>query len=86
MGSIRTLADLKQVKQTLADQHARLEAEAAEKKAALALQLANKNLFASSIGIVQPMLNVPKVLSKKSNQSPIPCSKSVTMRPCCVSL
>ena len=72
MVSIRTLADLKQVKQTLADQHARLEAEAAEKKAALALQHANKNLFASSIGIVHPMINKPKVLSKTKQPEPNP--------------
>jgi DNA-nicking Smr family endonuclease len=72
MASIRSLADLKQVKQTLADQHARLEAEAAEKKAALALQLANKNLFASSVGIVQPMINKPKVLSKSKQPEPNP--------------
>jgi hypothetical protein len=42
MAWIRSLADLSQVKQTLADQHARLAAEAAEMKAALALKLAIK--------------------------------------------
>lgn len=72
MASIRSLADLKQVKQALADQQARLAAEAAEKKAALALKLANKNLFTSSIGIVQPILNKPKVLSKKKQPEPNP--------------
>lgn len=72
MSSLRSLADLKQVKQTLTEQHARLEAEAAAKKAALALKLANKNLFASSVGIVRPILNVPKVLSKNKLPEPNP--------------
>ena len=64
MGSIRSLADLSQVKQTLAVQQAKHAAEEAAKKAATALKLANKNLFVNSIGSVQPILNKPKVLSK----------------------
>lgn len=72
MAPIRSLADLSQVKQSLADQHAKLAAETAAKKAALALKLANKNLFANSIGVVQPLLNPPKVLSKKQKPEPNP--------------
>lgn len=72
MSSFRSLADLKQVKQTLTDQHAKLEAEVAAQKAALALKLANKNLFASSVGVVNPISNVPKVLSKKKHPEPNP--------------
>jgi DNA-nicking Smr family endonuclease len=72
MASIRSLADLKQVKQALADQHARLATEAAEKKVALALKVANKNLFVNSVGIVQPIVNKPKVLSKTKQPEPNP--------------
>lgn len=72
MSSLRSLADLKLVKQTLLDQHARLEAEAAEKKATLALKLANINLFESSVGAVKPLLNKPKVLSKIKQPEPNP--------------
>ncbi|MEY3781951.1 MAG: hypothetical protein RIS97_129, partial [Pseudomonadota bacterium] len=72
MASMRTLADLSQVKQTLADQQAKHAAEEAAKKAATALKLANKNLFASSVGIVQPISNQPKVLSKTKQPEPNP--------------
>jgi DNA-nicking Smr family endonuclease len=72
MASIRSLADLKQVKQALADQQARSAAGAAEKKAALALKLANKNLFASSVGTVQPISHKPKALSKTKQPEPNP--------------
>ena len=72
MASIRSLADLNQVKQALADQQARSAAEAAEKKAALALKIANKNLFASSIGAVQPISHKPKALAKTKQPEPNP--------------
>jgi DNA-nicking Smr family endonuclease len=72
MASIRSLADLKQVKQALADQQARSAAEAAEKIAALALKIANKNLFTSSIGTVQPISHKPKALSKTKQPEPNP--------------
>lgn len=72
MGSIRSLADLSQVKQTLAVQQAKHAAEEAAKKAATALKLANKNLFVNSIGSVQPILNKPKVLSKIKQPEPNP--------------
>jgi DNA-nicking Smr family endonuclease len=72
MASIRSLADLKQVKQALADQQARSAAEAAEKNAALALKIANKNLFTSSIGTVQPISHKPKALSKTKQPEPNP--------------
>ena len=64
MATIRTLADLSQVKQTLAEQQARHAAEEAAKKAAEALKLANKNLFASSVGTVSRYQTSLKVLSK----------------------
>ena len=70
--SFRSLADLSQVKQTLAEQQAKHAAEDAAKKAAMALKIANKNLFASSVGIVQPILNKPKVLSKTKQPEPNP--------------
>jgi DNA-nicking Smr family endonuclease len=70
--SFRSLADLSQVKQTLAQQQAKHAAEDAAKKAAVILKLANKNLFASSVGSVQPILNKPKVLSKTKQPEPNP--------------
>ena len=70
--SFRSLADLSQVKQTLAEQQAKHAAEDAAKKAAMVLKIANKNLFASSVGIVQPILNKPKVLSKTKQPEPNP--------------
>jgi DNA-nicking Smr family endonuclease len=70
--SLRSLADLSQVKQTLAEQQAKHAAEEAAKKAAIALKQANKNLFASSVGSVQPILNKPKVLSKTKQPEPNP--------------
>jgi DNA-nicking Smr family endonuclease len=72
MASIRTLADLSQVKQTLADQQAKHAADEAAKKEAAALKLANKNLFSSSVGIVQPISNKPKVQSKTKQPEPNP--------------
>jgi DNA-nicking Smr family endonuclease len=72
MATIRTLADLSQVKQTLAAQQAKHAAEEVATKAAVALKLANKNLFANSIGIVQPIVNKPEVLSKTKQPEPNP--------------
>ena len=72
MASIRSLADLNQVKQALVDRQARSAAEAAENKAALALKIANKNLFASSIGAVQPISHKPKALAKIKQPEPNP--------------
>lgn len=75
MTTFRALADLKEVKQTLLDQHARLEAQAAAKQAAIALQLANKNLFVNSIGAVKALQNKPKVLSKTKPPAPHPVQR-----------
>ena len=72
MAAIRSLADLSQVKQTLAEQQAKHAAEEAAKKAAAALRLANKNLFSNSVGVVKPILNKPKVLSKINQPEPNP--------------
>ena len=70
--SFRSLADLSQVKQTLAEQQAKHAAEEATKALAEALKLANKNLFANSIGVVKPISVVPKVLSKTKQPEPNP--------------
>jgi DNA-nicking Smr family endonuclease len=72
MASIRTLADLGQVKQTLAAQQAKHAAEEAARKAKAAQELANKNLFSSAIGAVQPIQSKPKVLSKTKQPAPNP--------------
>jgi DNA-nicking Smr family endonuclease len=72
MPSIRSLADLSQVKQTLAEQQAKHAADVALKKAAAALRLANKNLFSSSVGAVKPIRNMPQVLSKIKQPEPNP--------------
>ena len=70
--SFRALADLSQVKQTLADQQAKHAADEVAQKATAALKLANKNLFANSVGVVQQISNKPMVLSKTKQPEPNP--------------
>lgn len=72
MATIRTLADLQQVKQTLVDQQVRLAAALATEQAAKAQALANKNLFANSVGTVKPLSNKPKATSKTKPPEPVP--------------
>ena len=75
MTTIRTLADLQQVKQALAEQQVRLAAALAAEQAAKALALANKNLFANSVGVVKPLSNKPKAASKIKQPAPIPVQR-----------
>ncbi len=75
MVTIRTLADLQQVKQTLADQQTRQAATLAAEQAAKALALANKNLFANSVGRVKPLSNKPKAASKIKPPEPVPVQR-----------
>ena len=77
MATIRTLADLQQVKQALADQQARQAAALAAEQAAKALALANKNLFANTVGTVKPLLNKPKALSKVKRPEPVPVQRQL---------
>ncbi len=75
MTTIRSLGDLKQIKQEIALQQAREAAALTERLAAQALAKANRNLFASSVGIVKPLSNKPKVLSKIDRPEPIPVQR-----------
>jgi DNA-nicking Smr family endonuclease len=77
MPSIRSLADLSQVKQTLAEQQAKHAAEEAAKKVAAALKLANKNLFTNSVGVVKSITNKPQSLSKKKQPEPHPVQQKL---------
>lgn len=77
MATIRTLADLQQVKQTLADQQARQAAALVAEQAAKALAVANKNLFANSVGTVKPLSNKPKATSKIKQPAPIPVQRQL---------
>ncbi|MDO8458346.1 MAG: Smr/MutS family protein [Burkholderiaceae bacterium] len=75
MTTIRSLGDLKQIKQEIAQQQAREAAALAVKLAAQALAKANKDLFASSVGRVKPLSNKPKVLPKAEHPEPIPVQR-----------
>ncbi len=75
MATLRSLEDLKQIKQVLAERQAIEAALLAEKLAAQALARANKNLFTNSIGIVKPLSNKPKALSKVTPPEPIPVQR-----------
>lgn len=75
MTTIRSLEDLKQIKQALAQHQAILAAALAVKNAALARAKANKDLFANSVGTVKPLSNKPKVLSKVELPAPVPVQR-----------
>lgn len=73
--TIRSLGDLKQIKQEIARQQVRDEAARAAKLAAQALAKANKELFANSVGMVKPLANKSKVLSKVKPPEPVPVQR-----------
>lgn len=73
--TIRSLGDLKQIKQEIAQQQARDEAARATKLAAQVLLKANKDLFANSVGMVKPLSNKTKVLSKVKPPEPVPVQR-----------
>ena len=75
MATLRSLEDLKHIKQALALQQAKEAALLAEKLAAQALARANKNLFANSIGVVKPLSSQPKALTKTLPPEPIPVQR-----------
>lgn len=72
MTTIRSLGDLKQIKQEIVQQQAQDAAALAAKLAAQTLAKANKDLFANSVGVVKPLSNKPKVLSKTEQPEPVP--------------
>lgn len=75
MTTIRSLGDLKQIKQEIVQQQARDAAALAAKLAAQTLAKANKDLFANSVGVVKPLSNKPKVLSKTEQPEPVPVQR-----------
>ena len=75
MSTIRSLGDLKQIKQEIVQQQARDAAELAAKLAARTLAKANKDLFANSVGVVKPLSSKPKALSKTEQPEPVPVQR-----------
>ena len=69
---VNSLADLKKVRQDLAEQQARQAAELAARQQAERRAQADHNLFSRAVGAVQPLPDKRKVLLNQEQPAPIP--------------